>query len=388
MSNFSSHLLTNARIVTPEADFTGTVIVEEGIITAIHKDKVYRDGIDLRGQWLTPGCIDIHTDYLEKELQPRSSASFPLSFALHFMDARAASCGITTVFSAISYSDNENKARSVEQAVSLARDIDAARQGLLVRHYVHARIDPNTDALLGVLEGMQALERLYLVVFNDTIPGQRQYTIEQQVEMRMQGRGLTRQEALDSLHRQAEKAQGIDHRQLIRAAFEAKCILGSHDDTTEAHVLEAVAAGAVLSEMPTTLAAARMARQLGLWICMGAPNYYRGGSHCGNLSCADAMAEDLVDILCSDYHFPAMLGSVVRMMEDGFAPCKAINMVSWNPAKLLGLNEQLGCIGVGKKADLIAWNAAEGYAAVTGVWVDGIPKLSANYSKGVLSLAG
>ena len=388
MSNFSSHLLTNARIVTPDADFTGTVVVEEGIITAIHKDRVYRDGIDLRGQWLTPGCIDIHTDYLERELHPRSSASFPLSFALHFLDARAASCGITTVFSAISYSDNESKARSVEQAVVLARDIDAARQGLLVRHYVHARIDPNTNAILPVLEGMQALESLYLVVFNDTIPGQRQFTIEQQVEMRMQSRGLTREAALDSLRRQEEKARAIDHRRLIRSAFEGKCILGSHDDTTEAHVREAAAAGAVLSEMPTTLTAARMAKHLGMWVCMGAPNYYRGGSHCGNLSCAAAMEEGLVDILCSDYHFPAMLGSVVRMMEDGVSPCMAVNMVSWNPARLLGLNEQLGCIGVGKKADLIAWNAAAGYAAVTGVWVDGISKLSANYSKGTLSLAG
>src|SRR6202000_229250 len=116
-----THLLTNARIVTPTEDFTGTVVVEDGIITDIRKDGYYPDGTDLRGQWLTPGCIDIHTDYLEKELHPRSSASFPLSFALHFLDARAASCGITTVFSAISFVDNETKARSVEQAVSLAR---------------------------------------------------------------------------------------------------------------------------------------------------------------------------------------------------------------------------------------------------------------------------
>src|SRR5580698_7667478 len=154
MSNMNTLLLSNAQIVTPKEHFTGSISIEDGIITGVYKDKLYREGIDLGGQWLTPGCIDIHTDYLEKELHPRSSASFPLSFALHFLDARAASCGITTVFSAISYSDNENKARSVEQAVSLARDIDAARQGLLVRHHVHARIDPNTDAVLSVLDGM------------------------------------------------------------------------------------------------------------------------------------------------------------------------------------------------------------------------------------------
>lgn len=379
-------LLTNARIVTPTEDFIGTVAIEDGIITAVHRGKYYSEGIDLRGQWLTPGCIDIHTDYLEKELHPRSSASFPLSFALHFLDARAASCGITTVFSAISFSDNENKNRSLEQAVALAGQIDAVRQGLLVKHYVHARIDPNTDTILSVLSGMQALESLYLVVFNENIPGTRQYTLEQQIEIRIKERGYTREEAIRRLAQQAEQARAIDHRQAIREAFEGKCILGSHDDTTEAHILEAVAAGAVLSEMPTTLLAARKAREMGMWICMGAPNYYRGGSHCGNLSCAEAMEEDLVDILCSDYHFPAMLGSVVRMLENGVAPARAINMVSYHPAKLLGLDKTTGSIEAGLAADLVAWKAGAGFAAVTGVWVEGMPKLSANYSQPVLSL--
>lgn len=375
-----TQLLTNARIVTPTEHFIGTVVIEHGIIAAIQPGKYYAEGTDLRGQWLTPGCIDIHTDYLEKELHPRSSASFPLSFALHFLDARAASCGITTVFSAISFSDNENKNRSLEQAVDLASQIDAVRNGLLVKHHVHARIDPNTDAILPVLGGMRELESLYLVVFNENIPGTRQYTLEQQIEIRMKERGYTREEAISRLARQAEQARATDHRAAIRAAFEGKCILGSHDDTTEAHVLEAVAAGAVLSEMPTTLIAARKAREMGMWICMGAPNYYRGGSHCGNLSCVEAMEEDLVDILCSDYHFPAMLGSVVRMLEAGITPSRAINMVSLNPAKLLGLEDATGSIAVGLAADLVAWRAAAGFAAVTGVWVSGESKLSANYN--------
>ena len=383
-----TQLLTNARIVTPTEDFVGTVVIENGVIAAVLPGKYYAEGTDLRGQWLTPGCIDIHTDYLEKELHPRSSASFPLSFALHFLDARAASCGITTVFSAISFSDNENKNRTLEQAVLLARQIDAARQGLLVKHYVHARIDPNTDAVLSVLGGMRELDSLYLVVFNENIPGTRQYTLEQQIEMRMKERGYTREEAIRRLTEQTERARAIDHRPAIRAAFEGKSLLGSHDDTTEQHVIEAVAAGATLSEMPTTLVAARKARELGMWICMGAPNYYRGGSHCGNLSCAEAMEEDLVDILCSDYHFPAMLGSVVRMLEAGIAPSRAINMVSYNPAKLLGLDTTTGSIAVGLTADLVAWRAAAGFAAVSGVWVGGVSKLSANYSKSVLSLAG
>jgi alpha-D-ribose 1-methylphosphonate 5-triphosphate diphosphatase len=259
-------LLSNAQVVTSTEHFTGSVSIENGIITGVYKDKVYREGIDLQGQWLTPGCIDIHTDYLEKELKPRASADFPLSFALHFLDARAASCGITTVFSAVSFSQDENKNRSLDKAIALARQIDEARRYMLVKHYLHARIDPNTDAILFALPEMRRLGSLHLVVFNENIPGTRQFTIDQAIAMRVKEQGFTREEALERLMRQAEKARTINHRQAIKAAFADKCVLGSHDDTTEEHIREAAEAGAILAEMPTTLAAARKAREEGLWI--------------------------------------------------------------------------------------------------------------------------
>jgi alpha-D-ribose 1-methylphosphonate 5-triphosphate diphosphatase len=381
-------LLSNAQVVTPKEHFTGSISIEDGIITGVYKDKLYREGIDLHGRWLTPGCIDIHTDYLEKELHPRASAAFPLSFALHFLDARAASCGITTVFSAISFSEDPNKNRSLEPAINLARELEKARHDMLVRHYIHARIDPNTDAILRGLPAMKDLENLLLVVFNENIPGTRQFTIEQAIAMRVKEQGYTREEALRKLLSQAEMARGINHRQSIHEAFRGKCILGSHDDTTEEHILEAAEAGAVLAEMPTTLVAARKAREAGLWICMGAPNYYRGGSHCGNLACSEALQEGLVDMLCSDYHFPTMLGSVVRMIDEGISPSKAINLVSLNPARMLGLDDMTGSIAVGRKADLVSWSAADGFAKVSRVWVDGTSRLAADYTKGVLSLAG
>src|SRR5580692_10097417 len=192
----NTHLLTNARIVTPAGHFMGTVSIDNGIISGIYKEQFFPEGIDLRGQWLIPGCIDIHTDYLEKELHPRPSASFDPAFAQHFLDVRAASCGLTTVFCAISFSNNESKSRAIEEAVMLARQIEATRDAMLVRHYLHARIDPNTDLILPYLAEMAKLESMTLVVFNDTIPGTRQYTIEQAIEMRMQNRGVTREEAM------------------------------------------------------------------------------------------------------------------------------------------------------------------------------------------------
>src|SRR5262249_59829734 len=129
---------------------------------------------------------------------------------------------------------------------------------------------------------------------------------------------------------------------------------------------EAHAAGATLSEMPCTIEAARRAKELGMMICMGAPNYFRGGSHCGNLSCPEAMAEGLVDILCSDFHFPSMLGSAVKMINAGMPPSGAINMITLNAARHLRRDDQLGSIEKSKKAHLLAFSPRHTVAARTG----------------------
>jgi len=383
----NTHLLTNARIVTPGENFIGTVEIENGLIASVVKDKFYASGIDLKQQWLIPGCIDIHTDYLEKELYPRASAAFPLPFALHFMDARAAACGITTVFSAISFSDNEEKNRSLAEAMELSKQIDKVRHSLLMRHFLHARIDPNSNGILNYLEAMKELESLYLVIYNDHIPGERQFTMAQQIEMRSKSFNISAEEAERRLMAQIERTRQINNREPIHQAFKDKYIIGSHDDTTVEHVEEGQVFGARLSEMPTSLEAARRAKELGLWVCLGAPNYYRGGSHCGNLSCWEALEEDLVDILCSDYHFPTMLASVVKMIEEGISPSKAVNMVSLNPATLLNFHNETGSIETGKRADLVVFESKGSFASVSHVFVDGVSKYRADYTQGVQPLS-
>jgi len=375
----NSHLLTNARIVTPTENFIGSVEIQNGIITDISK-RDYAGGYDLRGQWLIPGCIDIHTDYLEKELHPRPEADFSLPFALHYLDARAASCGITTVFSAVSFSDNTLKQRDFGESIAMAHAFDSVRDTMLVRHFLHARIDPNTNRILEYLAQLQALRSLYLVVYNEDIPGARQYRLEDLIVKRAKLLGISQEESRARILEQIEVSSSVNNRGPIQSVFAGRSILGSHDDTTVDHVIEAKHFGATLSEMPTTLVAAQKARELGLWICMGAPNYYRGGSHCGNLSCVEAMERGLVDILCSDYHFPTMLGSVVKLLENGFDASEAINLVSLNPAKMLNFDREVGSIDVGKRADLVSFYIRRSHAVVTNVLVDGVMKLHAQYT--------
>jgi alpha-D-ribose 1-methylphosphonate 5-triphosphate diphosphatase len=255
-----------------------------------------------------------------------------------------------------------------------------------MRHFLHARIDPNSNAILEFIDQMKELESLYLIIFNDQIPAQRQFTMEQQIELRSKNMGISAEEAEAMLLEQIERLKEINNRGQIQEAFKDRYVLGSHDDTTIEHVEEGKLYGAALSEMPTTMVAARKAKELGLWVCIGAPNYYRGGSHCGNLSCWEAMEEDLVDILCSDYHFPTMLASIVRMIDNGIDPSKAVNMVSLNPAKMLKFDAELGSIEVGKKADLVAFSSEKSFASVSYVFVDGIVKYFADYTNGVQPL--
>jgi hypothetical protein len=46
-------ILKNTRIVTPNGDFNGYVVIENGMIVDIQKDKTLSEGQDLRGRWLS-----------------------------------------------------------------------------------------------------------------------------------------------------------------------------------------------------------------------------------------------------------------------------------------------------------------------------------------------
>ncbi|SEI79339.1 alpha-D-ribose 1-methylphosphonate 5-triphosphate diphosphatase [Cyclobacterium xiamenense] len=368
-------ILKNAHIVTPHEDFMGGLVIENGVITDIRRGRHLLEGEDLNGKWLIPGCIDIHSDYWEKEIHPRPSANFPLNMAFHFMDQRAAACGITTVFTAISFSEDADKNRTFSEAIHYAKTLENCSQSALVRHFVHARLDPNTDKVLEVLPEIKSIEALKLVVFNENIPGQRQFSFEFEVERNAHRLGISRPEARSFLQEKIDRMREINHRSAISQMLHKQVCLGSHDDTMVTHVDEAAAHGCVLSEMPTSIAAARRAKEQGLWVCMGAPNLVRGGSHCGNLSSLDAMKERLVDMFCSDYHFPTLMTGVMKMLQLGWTPSEAVNQVSLNPAKMLQMNE-IGSIEIGKKADLVAFHPEGTFAKVETVWIEGIEKFS------------
>ena len=375
-------ILSNANIVTPTHAVQGSLVVEDGRIAEIIPGRTLSEGVDLTGQLLIPGIIDIHTDYLEKELHPRPTAGFPLPLAFHMMDVRAIGCGITTVLGAARISrDVEGKATESRPAngLELARAYQQLRQTALARHYIHLRWNTNFEPADDILEEILKLDSVGNLVFNDPTPGERQFRdIENQIRRYADNRGVPLEEARAHFDARREAAARFNNRAAVAACAAGRLPLGSHDDTTVEHVIEAHANGVTLCEMPCSLEAARKAKELGMMVCMGAPNYYRGGSHCGNLGAPEALDEGLVDILCSDFHFPSLLASAIKMMEEGKDPAAAINLIALHPARHLRLAGEIGSIEEGKKADLVAFRVLDGFAKITHVWVDGCVRIRMN----------
>ncbi len=374
----ANQILTNAHIVLPDREVDGSVVLHNGRISDIAFRR-YADGIDLQGALLIPGVIDIHTDYLEREISPRPSAEFPLEMALHVMDLRALSCGLTTVLSAARISEEKDGSMGTwhGDGLRLAREYEALIPRMRARHLIHVRWDTNFPAVHKALQELLTLKSIGNLVYNDSTPGERQFRdMEMMVQRRATRLGISLEAARAELAARKERAKAVNNRLQVRAAVGNRLPLGSHDDTTVEHVIEAHEAGATLCEMPCTIEAARKARELGMMICMGAPNYFRGGSHCGNLSCQEALAENLVDILCSDYHFPSLLAAAVRMMRNGVPVSKAMNFLALNPARYLGMDAEVGSIAIGKRADLVAFHPRTDHADVVRVWVDGVLRFS------------
>jgi len=372
--------LANAELVLPDRVMPGALEIAGGEIVGITEGTgVPRGAIDCHGDYLMPGLVELHTDNLERHIEPRPDVDWPHLPALMAHDGELASTGITTVFDALRVgSIHDSKARYAPYARALADELLAARAGGLFRisHFMHLRAEICSETLLEELADFGPDDRVGIVSLMDHTPGQRQFRDLSSLRAYVaKKRGLNEQEfqehVADLLALQARN--GARHEAgAVSEAARLGAVLASHDDTTAAQVAASHANGARFAEFPTTRDAAVACREAGIAVMMGAPNIVRGGSHSGNIAAVELAREDLLDIVSSDYVPSALLLSAFRLADLWGDLPRAIGCVTQAPARAAALEDR-GALSVGKRADVLRVRRVAEVPHVRGVWVKGAP---------------
>ncbi|PST20766.1 phosphonate metabolism protein PhnM [Mesorhizobium plurifarium] len=368
----------NARIVLPGEMVSGSVSLTHGLISDVSAGpSLASDAIDVEGDYLVPGIVDLHTDNLERHLSPRPGVRWDVQLALLAHDALVVAGGITTVLDALCVGSTVRKPERNKLLEPSVTGISAAKNNGLLRadHFLHLRCETTDRDVLQYFSGSIDSPLVKLISIMDHAPGHRQaadlvkFRREQFADYGLTAENLDRQ--IDEW-RAASEELGPRHRRFIAEhALRRQLVTASHDDETVEHVAEAKTLGVSISEFPTTLRAAQAARAAGMSILMGGPNVVRGGSHSGNVSAVELAREGLLDILASDYVPGSLLSAAFQLVDTiGLDLPAAVRIISTNPATALGLHDR-GAIEAGRRGDLIRVAIADGKPIVRGVWCQG-----------------
>ena len=373
----SEMLLNNAQIVTANASFLGHVRVRDGVIADMGPGlSALPHAIDLEGDLLLPGLVEVHTDNLEKHMLPRPGVLWDPYSATVVHDAQCAAAGIATVLDAVMVGSRDLGGVRVHMQNTAIETLQQCRDdGMLrVEHWLHLRCEVATADVLDHFERHLTRPDLRMVSVMDHTAGQRQWRDLDKYRQYMERNGRYTEEKFGAMleeQQQEHAAYATRHRQAVIAGARARGIpVASHDDTEVEHVAEAHAEGITMSEFPTTLHAAQAAQRAGMAIIMGGPNLVRGGSHSGNVAASELAQHGLLDIISSDYVPASLLMSAFKLHEAGWSLPRAVATVTRTPARAIGLNDR-GEIAPGLRADLARVRRSGTRINVMQTWVLG-----------------
>ncbi len=373
-------VLANARVVLADRVIEdGWVAVAEGRIAEVGEGAAPERGVDMAGDLVMPGLVELHTDHLEAHYVPRPKVYWNPVGAVVSYDGQLATSGITTVLDSLRVWREEGAEDVDGAAAKLAGAIAAAREADLLRvsHFLHLRCEVPMPSVVAEAQELIGRPDVRLVSLMDHTPGQRQFRDERKLRDYYRGKsgGMTDAE-LDVLFAkrlayQAAHAES-NYRALVGLAQQNAVPLASHDDTTLAHVRQAVIDEVAIAEFPTTLEAAEALHASGVRVLMGAPNLVRGASHAGNVATADLAAAGLLDVMSSDYMPASLLTAALRLPSVvlGIDLAAAIRTVTATPAAAVGLDDR-GEIAPDKRADLIRVRLVGEVPMVRSVWTAG-----------------
>jgi len=150
----STRLITNALVAKADEIVLGTVELHEGSFTDVQPGITSLAAAEnWGGDYLIPGLVELHTDNLEKQLEPRPGVRWPALPALLIHDALISSSGITTVLDAMGVGDFDETSVRAQGLQAATQALHHARQQDLLRaeHLLHMRCEIACDNMLEVV---------------------------------------------------------------------------------------------------------------------------------------------------------------------------------------------------------------------------------------------
>ncbi|WP_434511675.1 alpha-D-ribose 1-methylphosphonate 5-triphosphate diphosphatase [Desulfitobacterium sp. AusDCA] len=374
--------IKNGHIVLPNTVIKGQIVIEEGRIAEIveggfQKTSVLPEDqvIDAQDCYIMPGIIDMHCDALEKEMQPRPNTLFPVHMAFFELEKKLATSGITTMYHSLTLSD-EWGVREQGMVVNIIQKINQyKKQRAMINHKIHLRYEVTFLEGIKILEKMIREKQIDFMSYMDHTPGQGQFRDKAAYKDFVKAYGVDEEKELEAFFdKSVESQQKINWNKLISLAKSAGkngIHLASHDDDTKDKIETLVACEGVISEFPINLEIAEYAMSKGMSVCVGAPNIIRGKSHSNNMRAIDAINHHAADIICSDYLPSAIVPAIFHLAQEKVKLTEAVKMATLNPAKVLGIDHNVGTLEAGKYADLIVIKLHEGYPIIRQTMVGG-----------------
>jgi len=376
--------IKNGKIITPNEIIENKVLLINGDKIAGFTDDAADAELvaDAHGRFIIPGLIDIHSDKIEQYINPRPTSRMDFEFALKTCERDLLSAGITTMYHSLSLFKDEifgkctfRTKENVHKIADLISDIH--HRNHLIHHRLHLRIEIDNLEAFDVVREMITQGKAHFISFMDHTPGQGQYSnlaMYHDAISKYNGKeiGTLGFDGVLDYHKEKDVLSYEQLKELTAIAHENGISVASHDDDTIEKIMLNKTLGVDISEFPITLDAARAAKSNGFYTVAGAANILRNGSHSGNLSATEAVLENCVDIICSDYYPAALLHSIFLMYHkyDVHLP-QMVNLATLNPAKAMKTDKEYGSVEEGKKADLLIVDVLDGYPVITHVFVDG-----------------
>lgn len=347
-------ILRSKNVLINEEFVSADVVIKGEFIQRIDVYGANDVAVDLGDKKIVAGIVDLHSDAIEKEIEPRHGATFPVELAIAELDKKLSMAGVTTMFHAIGFEENPKKKRSLEFAKHQIEEIyEANKKHLGVDNFVHARFELSATDAVEPIKELIDLGKIQLLSLMDHSPGQGQFkTLDKFKTYYSNYYGLNDDEVQDVVNKKLNKDEDKIN-DLINHAKKHNMTLLSHDDDCKEKLQGLLDIGVKISEFPLDLEVAKFAVEKGIATGMGAPNIVRGGSQSGNIAAIELVREGVCKYLCSDYHPTSMLQAVYRMREDVNLPLeKGFAMVTSTPAAYANLDDR-GVIAEGKRADII-----------------------------------